>query len=210
MFSNQIRGAALKPDTDRHRSLDSKVVAALDRVGDALHVLARRAAERHDLSSTQLRVLSWLYAGPPPPARGTALARELNVSDATVSDAISALLRKNLVVRRRDPVDGRGRQLELTPAGRRMAATVSRWTAPAEVALSRLERGETEQLLDSLVAVIAKLHDARLLPVSRACGTCAHLDTLHTQPRSYRCLLYDTDLARADLRVDCADHVVRA
>lgn len=182
-------------------------MAALDRVGDALHVLARRAAERHDLSSTQMRVLGWLYVGPPPAARSTALARELNVSDPTVSDAVAALLRKKLVQRRRDPLDGRSQQLVLTPAGRRTAAAVARWTAPAEVAASRLDRIDAEVLLDTLIKLLAELHDADLVPVSRACGTCVQLEVVDARHRKYWCRFYDTPLPVDQLRVDCADHV---
>ncbi|HEY0226650.1 MAG TPA: helix-turn-helix domain-containing protein [Mycobacterium sp.] len=67
-----------------------------------------------------MRVLVWLYVGPPPSARSTALARELNVSDPTVSDAVAALLRKKLVVRRRDPLDGRSHRLGSSRPGRPM------------------------------------------------------------------------------------------
>ena len=170
-------------------------------------MLARRAAEANDLSSTQLRVLSWLYVGPPPAARSTSLARELNVSDPTVSDAIGALARKGLVTRRRDPSDGRSHQLVLTAAGRRAAAEIHRWTAPAEIATSKLDRLEAEQLLDSLIGVMGRLHDAGVLPVSRACSTCTQLGVEPGQPRSYHCLFYDTPLSVAELRVDCPDHV---
>ncbi|MEE6177983.1 MarR family winged helix-turn-helix transcriptional regulator [Mycobacterium sp. 050134] len=190
---------------ERHPSLDSKVIAALDEVGDALHVLARRVADRHELSSTQMRVLVWLYVGPPPQARSSALAQELNVSDATVSDAVAALLRKKLVTSRRDPDDGRSRQLVLTASGRRIAASASRWTAPAEVAASRLDRAEAEALLDGLVTLIGKLHGAGLVSVSRACSTCTQLGVLG--PRSYWCKFYDSALPVDELRVDCVDHV---
>lgn len=185
-------------------------MAALDRIGDALHVLARRTAEANDLSSTQLRVLAWLHIGPPPAARSTTLARELNVADPTVSDAIGALIRKGLVARRRDPVDGRSHQLVLTAEGRRTAAAVHRWTAPAEIAVSKLDRAESERMLDTLLGVIAQLHAAQLIPVSRACSTCALLETIPDEPRRYHCTFYDTPMTIADLRVDCADHVVAA
>ncbi len=46
-----------------------------------------------------MRLLAWLLVGPPPIARSTAVARELNVADPTVSDAVAALIRKGLVVR---------------------------------------------------------------------------------------------------------------
>ncbi len=145
--------------------------------------------------------------GAPPPARSTALARELNVAEPTVSDAIAALVRKGLVARKRDSADGRIHQLILTAEGRRTAATVHRWTAPAEVATSKLDRRESEQLLDSLLAVMARLHEGGLLPVSRACSTCGLLQTIPDQPRRYHCTFYDAPMAVAELRVDCADHV---
>lgn len=176
-------------------------------MGDGLHVLARRTAEANDLSSTQLRVLGWLYTGPPPMARSTSLARELNVSEPTASDAIGALIRKGLVERKRDPCDGRSHQLTLTAAGRRTAGRVHRWSAPAEVATSKLGRAEAEQLLDTLVTVLGRLHESGLIPVSRACSTCTQLGVSEEQPRAYRCLFYDAPMTVSDLRVDCADHV---
>lgn len=154
-----------------------------------------------------MRVLSWLYVGPPPAARSTTLARELNVADPTVSDAIAALIRKGLVLRTPDPDDRRRHDLVLTQAGRKTAAEVSRWTAPAEIATSKLDRVEAEQLLDTLLLVMAKLHEVQLLPVVRACSTCVQLETTQTDIRSYRCRFYDTPMSISDLRVDCADHI---
>jgi DNA-binding MarR family transcriptional regulator len=154
-----------------------------------------------------MRVLSWLYVGPPPAARSTTLARELNVADPTVSDAVAALIRKGLVVRTPDPHDRRRHDLLLTPAGRKTASELSRWTAPAEIATSKLNRVEAEQLLDTLLLVMSKLHDVQLLPVVRACSTCVQLETTGTDTRGYRCRFYDTPMAVSDLRVDCADHV---
>ncbi|OBI15851.1 MarR family transcriptional regulator [Mycobacterium sp. E2497] len=154
-----------------------------------------------------MRVLIWLFVGPPPAARSTALARELNVADPTVSDAVAALVRKDLVVRSPDPDDRRRHHLVLTQVGRRAAAELSRWTAPAEIATSKLDRVEAEQLLDNLLLVIAKLHGAQLLPVVRACSTCAQLEITSVESRSYRCKFYDTPMHIDDLRVDCAEHV---
>lgn len=154
-----------------------------------------------------MRVLSWLYVGPPPAARSTTLARELNVADPTVSDAIAALIRKGLVVRTPDPNDRRRHDLALTPAGRRTATELARWTAPAEIATSKLDRAEAEQLLDTLLLVMAKLHDTQMLPVIRACSTCVQLETTQADTRSYRCKFYDTSMTISDLRVDCADHI---
>lgn len=194
---------------ERHPSLDSKVVAALDRVGDALSVLARRAAGAHGLSPTQLRVLVRLYLGPPPDALAGELAREFDVADPTVSDAIAALRRKGLVSRSADPADRRRQVLLLTDAGRQVAHAVARWTAPAEVVSSRLDRAEAEALLATLLDLLARLHAAGLLSVSRSCTTCAHFERVRRageHAAAYRCAYYDYRMTSSDLRVDCAEH----
>src|ERR1700728_5402042 len=129
---------------ERHPSLDAKIVGALDRVGEALGVLARRAAAAHDLSVTQMRVLARLHAGPPPEALTSELARELDVSGPTVSDALAALRRKGLVERSADPADRRRQLLRLTASGHSVGAAVSRWTAPAEVATSGIPQADGE------------------------------------------------------------------
>jgi len=194
---------------ERHPSLDAKIVAALDRVGEALAVLARRAAETHDLSPTQLRVLARLYAGPPPVAQTSSLAREFDVADPTVSDALATLRRKGLVRRQRHPHDGRRYELSLTDAGRDVAYAISRWTAPAEVATSTIERADAEHLLATLLNVLERMHEARLISVSRACTTCGHFYPAGpgTDPAVHHCDYFDYPLEPADLRVDCAEHV---
>ncbi|WP_245550961.1 MarR family winged helix-turn-helix transcriptional regulator [Nocardia paucivorans] len=193
---------------ERHIGLDAKIVAALDRFGEALQVLARRKAEAYELSPTQMRVLTKLYTGTPPAARNSELARELDITEPTMSDTVAALIRKGLLDRRRDPHDRRRQLLALTRAGRDTAAAVARWTAPAEIALSHLDQATGEQLLDSLLAVLAEFHHAGLNTVSRACTTCRHLQRVaEPDGRGYRCGHYDTALTRSELRVDCAEHV---
>src|SRR5262249_24088591 len=141
---------------ERHPSLDAKIVGALDRVGDALSVLARRAAAAQDLSPTQLRVLARLYLGPPTEALTSELAREFDVSDPTISDALAALRRRGLIESAPDPADRRRRVLRLTAAGRATGRSLSRWTAPAEVASSGIEREAAEALLSTLLDLLGR------------------------------------------------------
>jgi DNA-binding MarR family transcriptional regulator len=193
---------------ERHVGLDAKIVAALDRIGEVLHVVARRAAEAHDLSVTQMRLLTRLYAGPPPAATTTALAREFELSDPTVSDALAALRRKGLVEREQDQADRRQYRLQLTSAGQGVARSVSRWTAPAEVTTAQIDRANGEQLLAALLDVLGRMCAAGLVDVARACTTCRYLrpGTESGTGTPYRCELFNYPLSIADLRVDCAQH----
>jgi DNA-binding MarR family transcriptional regulator len=195
---------------ERHPSLDSKIVGALDRAGEALGVLARRAAAAHDLSVTQMRVLAWLYAGPPPKALTNELARELDVSGPTVSDALAALRRKGLVERSTDPADRRRQRLQLTASGHSVGAAVSRWTAPAEVATSGIPQDDGEALLSVLLDVLMRMEAAGLISVTRTCTTCAYFSRdKETGHPVLHCGYFGETLRPSDLRVDCAQHAAR-
>jgi DNA-binding MarR family transcriptional regulator len=195
---------------ERHPSLDAKIVGALDRVGEALGVLARRSAAAHDLSVTQMRVLARLHAGPPPEALSSELAHEFDVSDPTISDALAALRRKGLIGHTLDPADRRRRILRLTAAGRRIGQRVTRWTAPAEVVTSAVPQAEGEALLSTLLDLLARMQQAGLLSVSRSCTTCAHFSRDQATGRPVlRCGYFGSALRPSDLRVDCAAHAAR-
>lgn len=173
-------------------------------------MLARRAAAAHDLSATQMRVLARLYAGPPPQALTSELARELDVSNPTVSDALAALRRKGLVERSADPADRRRQVLRLTASGRSAGMAVSRWTAPVEVATSGIPQADGEALLSVLLDVLARMEAAGLISVTRACTTCAHFSRDKATGRPVlRCGYFGSTLRPSDLRVDCAQHAAR-
>jgi len=193
---------------ERHHGIDAKLIAALDVIGDSLHVLTRRAAETHGVSPTQLRILTYLHHGPPPRAQSTTIARELNVADPTISDAVSALSRKGFIERKRDPDDGRQQLIVLTTTGRRLAAKASRWAVPAEIAMSGIDPRQAEDLFVALLDVLARLREADLVPVSRSCMTCEHL--VPGIGRSHRCTFFDQDLPPSALRVDCPQHQEQA
>lgn len=183
----------------------AKVAAALERIGQAHRVLARREGERHGLSPVQLRLLQRLRRGAPP--RPSALARELGVTPASLSDSIAALERKGLVERRRLESDRRGTVVALSAAGGRLAARLDSVAAPVERAVATLPAAEQLALMRSLFAVIAELQEEGVVTVARMCVSCRHFrPDVHAGPAPHHCALLDAPLAEEDLRVDCPEH----
>ncbi|MFH4238215.1 MarR family transcriptional regulator, partial [Acinetobacter baumannii] len=76
---------------------------------------------RHDLSPLQARLLGTLARGAPPEPNVGLLARELDLAQPTVTDAVAGLERKGLVARAPDPTDRRRSRLCPTARGRRVA-----------------------------------------------------------------------------------------
>lgn len=194
-----------------HEDVAAKTAAALERIGHAFRVLTLRRAHEYGLSPTQLQLLLRLAADPPDRRRPGALAREFDVSPASLSDSIAALERKHLIERRRLRGDRRGFSLTLTPSGRRLARQSQTLPEPVEQAVRQLPADQQLALLQSLYALIAELQRAEVITVARMCITCRHFrPDIHEGPRPHHCALLDMPLAQRSLRIDCPEHELAA
>jgi DNA-binding MarR family transcriptional regulator len=194
-----------------HEDVAGKIAAALERIGQAERVLVQRDAQERGISPTQLRLLLRLAVAAPVRRRPGALARELDVSAASLSDSIAALEHKGLIERRRVQDDRRSIALGLTRAGRRLAGQVEAVTAPIERAVAMLPPGQQLALMRSLFDVIAALQRDGVVTVARMCVTCRHFrPRVHTGERPHHCALLDVALADHSLRVDCPEHELAA
>ena len=188
--------------------IDAKLVAALERVGQALRVQLWDKAKQHGLSPTQLQVLLRLAGDPPARRRIGVLADELDVTHPTLSDAVAVLRRKGLVDR--DP-RSRKAPLSLSARGRAMADRLIDWDERTRQQLADLPIADKQATLRLLLDLIAGLQRTGAITVARMCVTCrffrrnAHPDSA----RPHHCALVDAPLGAGELRVDCAEHEPR-
>ena len=189
--------------------VEAKLVAARERLGQALRVQMWDKAKRHGLSPTQLQVLLRLASDPPARRRIGVLAGELDVTHPTVSDAVAVLRRKGLVDR--DPAS-RKSALSLSPRGRAMADRLADWDQRTRRQLADLPAGDKHATLRLVLDLIAGLQRSGAITVARMCVTCrffrrdAHPHT--SQP--HHCALVDAPMGAGELRIDCAEHQPRA
>jgi DNA-binding MarR family transcriptional regulator len=194
------------------RDLDTKLVAALERIGQALRVELRERAAREGLTPTQAQILLHLASEPEPRRRVGSLAAALDVRQPTISDAVAALERKGLLERRRDRADARAAILRLTARGRTVGNRLGAWDERARAEVRRLPQETRERSLSVMLDLIAGLQRAGVVGVARTCPTCrffrfeAHPDA----PRPHHCALLDLPLGPGDLRLDCPEHEQRA
>ncbi|TPW15876.1 MAG: regulatory protein MarR [Acidimicrobiaceae bacterium] len=182
--------------------LDRKVLAAVERLGRALRAARQEVATRHEVSLLGLSVIETLANGRP--RRVGDLAAELDVSQPTVSDAVTALDKRGLIQRDRDPTDLRSTPVALTDTGTRLAADTATELGPLLAADSgtEVDRATT---LRVLLGEIARLQAAGVITVNRSCLTCRHYQPPGPRSRA-RCLLLASPLPDRDLRVDCPEH----
>lgn len=187
--------------------VDPKLLAAIDRLGQALRVQTGQVARTHGLTSLQFQLLMRLRVDPPERRRVGALAAEFDVTLPTVSDAISTLERKGLVGRAPDPSDGRGVRIVLTQRGHEVAEAADAWQVRAQRILGYVSVRDKERALGFLMGLIAELHREGLVSVARMCVTCRFFREDQGQVEgTHRCAILDIELGPGDLRVDCPDH----
>jgi DNA-binding MarR family transcriptional regulator len=193
-----------RDDLPEQRSdLDAKLIAALERVGQALRVQMWDMGKRHGLTPTQLQLLLRLTAESPARTRIGALAADLDVSHPTVSDAVAVLRRKGLVEQ-----DSRRSPLTLTTRGYALADELAGWPARTHAEVARLDAADKEVTLQLLLDLIARLQAAGVVTVARMCTSCRFFrrDVHEDEARPHHCALMDAPLAVRDLRVNCSEH----
>lgn len=185
-------------------NLDSKIIASLGKLAEVFRVLFQASAQHHGLSATQLQLLHYIHYHPNPQhRRGAFMAREFNVTKATVSDSIKALEQKGLVQKITDERDTRSFILSLTPRGEAIAKATDGITQPLETTIGMLPADQKEQLTHSLFEMIYRLNQTGVISTQRMCLNCKYYNGDHQ--RDHYCNLIDQPLKAFDLRLECPE-----
>lgn len=185
---------------------DSRQIAtALQRLALFWRASQWQVAKELGLNPTQCDVLARVSARP---ERAADLAALLGISQASLSDTVSALSRKGLVRRNPDPGDGRARRIEATGKGRALAVRLPEAPLALQDAIAGLGEPERGALLRPLTLIIQSLQEARAIPVQQMCVTCRYFRPhVHDDAaRPHHCAFVDAAFGDAALRLDCADH----
>ncbi len=180
-----------------------KLVAALDRIARALRAHRQTVATAAGVSPLQADVVRILGSGTPTDPTVGLLAAELGLAQPTVSEAVSTLRRKGLVLRSGAADDRRRSVVRLTRRGRDLARELDRADDPFRDCVELLSADDRDQTLGVLLELIAGLLGAGVIEVSRSCPVCRFFDETGERPR---CGLLQLELLPGDLRVDCPEH----
>jgi DNA-binding MarR family transcriptional regulator len=186
----------------QHQDVDSKIVAAQERIAQAFRVLQWRAAKEHGLSPLQLQLLVFLRHHDRPGSRVGRLAEGMDVTKPTVSDALAALESKGLVAKSASNRDGRGVFVSLTRKGRALTRRLEGWADESRELLSQFSYRDRLAVGRFLMSWIEALQNAGIVTVARMCITCRFY-------QDERCLLLEKPLPPEALRLDCPEHEPR-
>lgn len=198
-------------DFDRshqNENLESKIIAALERIAEAFRVLLWQQGKEHSLSPIQIQVLIFLLHHPDEMRTVSYLASEFNLTKATLSETIKSLMLKKLIKKVHGQTDRRRFSIQLSTKGKKIAQETSGFSEAMRLPILNLKRQNQELMLEGLLGIIKHLNASGIITIQRMCLNCAYLR--NSDNKGYFCNLLQQELTSGDLRVDCPDHLHKA
>ena len=110
----------------QNSSLESKIVASLERVSQAFRVLLWNESKEHSLSPIQVQLLIFLLHHSDQKRKVSYLAEEFNMTKATISDTVKTLEQKLFIKKEFEAHDARSYIIHLTEKGKELAGLLKK------------------------------------------------------------------------------------
>lgn len=180
-----------------------KIVFALERLSHVFRINWWEANKRFQLSPLRMQILTTLRFQPHLDSV-TAVASYLQLTNATVSDAIRVLNHKGYVQKHHDHADGRRHRLTLTATGASAAEELSLFANRIGEFVAALPNQSV--FLESLLQLMQMLQENGFIPLQQMCTTCTHFRRTEAGSSPHFCRLLDKPLAAHDLRIHCPEY----
>lgn len=185
-------------------TLDTQIASGLERIVTLYRATVQKRATRLHLTSLQIQILMTLESYPQGISLG-GLSRHLNLTPATLCDAIITLRKKGIAEKKVRDKDKRSALFMLHPKGILLAKSFSEWTRIVKEG-TRLMNGEEKGFfLTSLIRMIEAWAQDGTLAIARMCVRCNHFRrAVHPgEAKPHHCLYTDRPLEEPDLKTDC-------
>lgn len=181
-------------------SLTSKIVVSLERISEAFKSLLWEYAKNIGLSPTQIQILIFVAYHKDELCTVSHLAHEFNITKATISDAVKALNKKELINKEYSQLDSRSYTISLSNKGKEVVVKTDDFANPISTEVDKINTIELEILHKSLIKVIYNLNKTGILTVQRTCFACRFYKK---DGKKHFCSLLNTVLLDKEIRVDC-------
>ncbi|MGB0984576.1 MAG: MarR family winged helix-turn-helix transcriptional regulator [Saprospiraceae bacterium] len=182
-------------------NIEAKILNGLERLSEALKALLWEKAKVYGISPIQIQILLFITNHKIEICNVSYMAKEFNVTKATISDAIRVLLKKRYLEKDFSPIDKRRFNLTLTPLGIELVSNLSEYATPFEEELSMFEEQNLSTVYDTLTKLIFQLNQRDIIQVQRTCFNCKYYNG--DRKDSHYCNLLKSELKKHEIRLDC-------
>lgn len=152
--------------------ITSKIVFLLEKICQAHKHYLWQIAYKEGLTPTQIEILQIVASYPQ--STVSHIAKELGVSKPTASEAIKALIEKDVLQAQNNFSDKRKKILILTKKGRRIAKKTEKLNILFLNSTKKLSLSQRKNLYKSLLFIVKILHEEGMFKLIRFCPFCAN------------------------------------
>ena len=182
-------------------NLTFKILNGLERLSEALKSLLWEKAKLYGISPIQIQILLFVANHKTEISNVSYLAKEFNVTKATISDAVRELLKKEYLEKDYSPTDNRRYNLLVTPSGEELVTDLAEYASVFHEELSSFDEGELGSIFDTLSKLIYRLNQRGVIQVQRTCYNCKYYDG--DKKKKHYCKLLKSKLKAHEIRIDC-------
>ena len=186
----------------QQQDISSKIVAGLERVSEVFKILLWEKAKLVGLSPIQIQLLLFVSYHKPELCTVSHLAKEFNITKATISDAIKVLHQKKLIVKDYSSSDSRSYIIQLSKKGEKIVSQTNDLAIPLKTEIDTFSQTELDGVFKTLSELIYKLNRNGILTVQRTCYGCKFYQKNETIDY---CTLLEKRLLNRDIRLDCPE-----
>lgn len=189
-------------------AVDDTIMAAFEKIVQVHRVLIWDSAKKYKLSPIQIHFLLFIHKSSKEMRRISSIAREFDLTVATVSDAVRVLGEKKLVCKQRSEEDGRSYILSLTQKGVKAAQALDGWQNALREHMQNVSDADKSVVVHFMLELLRSLHDDGILSVARMCITCANF-IKNNEPGSntpHLCGLTGRRISDTTIRFGCVSH----
>jgi DNA-binding MarR family transcriptional regulator len=197
--------SAFDPD-HQNSNIESRITIALDRISQAFRVLLWNESKEFSMSPIQIQILIFLLYHTEKHRKVSYLAKEFNMTKATISDSVSVLEKKGCIEKEPEQNDSRSFILHLTDEGLRIAKKTSMYAEGIHKPISSLPPEDQESLYSNLTGIIQYLNRAGVITMKRMCTICRYYQPAEGCDEPF-CKLRNDPVSSRELRLDCPDYL---
>lgn len=188
-------------------NIEEKIAFGFEKLARANRVLLWEMAKQEKLSPIQIQFITFISSHPEGFCTVSNLAKEFDLSEATVSEAMKSLQNKGFISKKRKKDDGRVYILRLTEAGKKLSNKISDWSDVLIEHIGKLPFDKKEKIMLYLMELLESLQKAGIINVAKMCLTCANFkrDAHPGSTKPHHCKLMDLSMANSELTIDCKE-----
>jgi len=188
--------------------LDDKIIACIEKLSFVIRNLYWQITKEKKLSPIQIQFLLYLNKHPNEMRKVSLIAKEFNLTQATVSEAINSLKKKELIMKEKFEGDKRMQILSLTSKGKKLMKDLDKWAILFREPLSKLQEEEKGSSIIFLMKLIALLQEAGVISIARMCICCQHfiMNKNANEQKPHYCSFLGKELGIKELQLDCVMH----